>query len=46
MPDRTSSQLTLTDCQVTESGSYTVIVSNSWGTVTSHAAAVSVVGPD
>ncbi len=46
MPGRTSFQLTLADCQATDSGAYTVRVSNRTGTVTSRAAEVSVGGPD
>jgi len=41
----TSSSLTLSNLQVSDSGSYTVVVSNPYGTLTSSPAALSVINP-
>ena len=46
LTNATSSTLTLTNCQLTDSGGYSVLVSNTYGSVTSAVAQLSVTTPD
>jgi hypothetical protein len=45
LPGATASTLVLTNVQTTDAGSYTVVVTNSWGSVTSELAALTVLVP-
>jgi hypothetical protein len=45
LPGATSDSVTLTNVQAAQAGSYTVVVSNSWGSITSAVATLTVTNP-